>query len=145
MASRIADADIERRFEYHAPKTETRSMAHTGVRHLLRDAAIQINHNIPDGREKSLCMTKLEEAMFWANAALAREPVTTTYDQLDMPNLRALASQWRERAANIDKELTRQKGTQAPLDAQLVGERVQDICERDIWLECAQTLELELS
>ena len=75
MASRIADEDLENRFEYHAPQTTTRSMAHQGVRMLLKDAAIQINHNVPDGREKSLCMTKLEEAMFWANAALARDPL----------------------------------------------------------------------
>ena len=27
----------------------------------------------PDGREKALAMTKLEEVMFWGNVALARK------------------------------------------------------------------------
>jgi hypothetical protein len=29
---------------------------------------------VPDGREKSLALTKIEEAMFWANAGIARQP-----------------------------------------------------------------------
>lgn len=27
---------------------------------------------VPDGREKSMALTKLEEVMFWANAGIAR-------------------------------------------------------------------------
>lgn len=43
----------------------------------IRDAARQFAHMInicaPDSREKSLALTKLEEAMMWANAAISRE------------------------------------------------------------------------
>ena len=31
-----------------------------------------IKNNVPDGREKSLAMTKLEECCMWANAGIAR-------------------------------------------------------------------------
>ena len=31
-----------------------------------------IDARCPDGREKSLALTKLEEVMFWADAAIAR-------------------------------------------------------------------------
>jgi hypothetical protein len=29
---------------------------------------------LPPGREKALVLTNLEQAMFWANAAIARQP-----------------------------------------------------------------------
>ncbi len=32
-----------------------------------------VNEVVPDGREKYLAFTKLEEVMFWANAGLARD------------------------------------------------------------------------
>jgi len=32
------------------------------------------NDVVPDGREMSLAITNLEQVMFWANAALARQP-----------------------------------------------------------------------
>lgn len=38
----------------------------------IKDLAYVINATCPDGREKSLAMTKLEEAAMWANAAIAR-------------------------------------------------------------------------
>jgi len=33
---------------------------------------LELNEIIPDGREKSLAITHLEEVMFWSNAGLAR-------------------------------------------------------------------------
>ena len=42
------------------------------VRQMLRGVTQTILDKIPDSRETSLFVTKMEEAMFWANAAVAR-------------------------------------------------------------------------
>jgi hypothetical protein len=43
---------------------------------MVREACNLLGHTLnqacPDGREKSVALTKLEEVMFWANAAIAR-------------------------------------------------------------------------
>lgn len=59
-------------FEHHAPNSESVT-AHEMVRSRARALAGFINDFVPDGREKSLAITKLEEVMFWANAAIARQ------------------------------------------------------------------------
>ena len=66
--------DIDNRFDYHPPQTEERKQDHEQVRTSLKSLAHRLNEIVPDGREKSLAMTHLEEAMFWANAGLARVP-----------------------------------------------------------------------
>lgn len=43
------------------------------VRGAMRRAAVTVAESVPEGREHSLALTKLEEAMFWANAGIARE------------------------------------------------------------------------
>ncbi len=65
--------DIAHRFAFHAATTEEKRDAHTSVRQQCRQLADFLNEKLPDGREKSLAITKLEEVMFWGNAALARE------------------------------------------------------------------------
>lgn len=47
---------------------------HGDVRAHALALAIVLNELLPEGREKSKAMTKLEETMFWANAALSRVP-----------------------------------------------------------------------
>lgn len=64
--------EIKKRFEPH-PMNETRKLLSEEVRAQANLLATRINH-APDSREKSIAMTKLEEAVFWANAALARNP-----------------------------------------------------------------------
>lgn len=64
--------DLKNRFEYHPPKSETTKLKHETVREILYSAASNLNHIVPPGREASLVITKLEEAMFWANAGIAR-------------------------------------------------------------------------
>lgn len=69
----LSEAELDRRFNFHAPPTGARRDAHTNVRRGCRHLADFLNEAVPDGREKSIMYTKLEEAMFWANAALARQ------------------------------------------------------------------------
>lgn len=63
--------DIENRFTYHQPTPEkTRMYEH--LRYLGKDLAEAICERCPGGRERALALTKLEEAIFWANAGIAR-------------------------------------------------------------------------
>ena len=64
--------DIEHRFAFHAATTDEKQLAHGSARGLCRSLAMQLNDLLPDGREKALAITHLEEVMFWANAAIAR-------------------------------------------------------------------------
>lgn len=64
--------EIADRFAYHPALSDTRRQAHDNVRGQLGRLALFITHVIPPGRELATALTKLEEAMFWANAGLAR-------------------------------------------------------------------------
>lgn len=59
------------RFKYHAPN-EAKALRHERLRQSAEDFAVEVAHEVPEGREQSLALTKIEEAMFWANAAIAR-------------------------------------------------------------------------
>lgn len=63
--------DIISRFTYHPPKDDQPDRYDNLRRNFLALANI-INKYCPDSREKSLAITKLEEAVMWANAAIAR-------------------------------------------------------------------------
>jgi hypothetical protein len=69
----MAPEDIENRFRFHPATSEERRNAHTSVRQQCRQLADFINARVPDGREKSLAIARIEEAMMWANAGLARQ------------------------------------------------------------------------
>jgi hypothetical protein len=66
--------DLENRFSFHPAVDEETKQAHEMVRNACLRLAIDFNNVLPDGREKSLVVTTLEEVMFWANAAIARKP-----------------------------------------------------------------------
>jgi hypothetical protein len=66
-------ADIEARFDYHPPLTDERKADHQEAREAFRTLAGFVDGALPDGREKALALTKLEEGLFWANAAIARQ------------------------------------------------------------------------
>lgn len=65
------DAQLDAAFTYHAPK-EDQVGRYFALRAAARDLAYQIVELTPPSREQSLALTKLEEAVMWANAAIAR-------------------------------------------------------------------------
>ncbi|MEV2203750.1 hypothetical protein AB0E11_27840 [Streptomyces fradiae] len=66
-------AELAHRFNYHPPRTPAVAEAHAAVREQCTQLAGFLDSTVPDGREKAVAMTKVEEAMFWANAAIARQ------------------------------------------------------------------------
>lgn len=62
---------IEKAFTYHAPKPGQPEV-YTQIREAAKKLAYTLDAKIPDSREKSLALTNLEQAVFWANAAIAR-------------------------------------------------------------------------
>lgn len=63
--------DLTNRFTYHAPK-EGQPEIYQEIRRAGFDFALLIDRYAPESRELSLAITKIEEAVFWANAAIAR-------------------------------------------------------------------------
>ena len=59
------------RFKYHKPKDD-QIERYTTIRDTARVLAVLMGDSCPDSRELSLAITKLEEAVMWANAAIAR-------------------------------------------------------------------------
>lgn len=66
--------DLHHRFKFHPATTEARQKEHDLIRRRCGQMAADFNALLPEGREKALVMTKLEEVMFWSNAAIARSP-----------------------------------------------------------------------
>lgn len=62
--------EIDNVFQYHAPKGDQTERYET-LRGTAKSFALQIEKMCPDSREKSLAMTKLREAVMWANASIA--------------------------------------------------------------------------
>lgn len=64
-------AELENRFTYHAP-AEDQVPRYNTLRQAGKEMALLIVNFVPQGREQSLALTKVEEAIFWANAGIAR-------------------------------------------------------------------------
>lgn len=68
----LDEAEIARRFTHHVPDAE-RTVRHGDIREAFRIFATGLADSLPESREKSLAFTALEEASFWAHAAVARQ------------------------------------------------------------------------
>jgi DNA-binding PadR family transcriptional regulator len=62
---------IDNNFTYHEPKGD-QPRKYQRLREKGKEVAAIILDSCPDSRERSLALTKLEEAIFWANASIAR-------------------------------------------------------------------------
>lgn len=69
--ARQVQADLDNRFTYHSPQPD-QPARYTALRNQAKDLAEAIVTSTPPSREQSLALTNLEQAIFWANAAIAR-------------------------------------------------------------------------
>ena len=62
--------DIDNRFTFH-PATGSQPERYESIRDRARSLAHFLNDTCPPGRELSTAITKLQEVVMWANAAIA--------------------------------------------------------------------------
>ena len=68
-----SEVDLVNRFSYHPPKSsQGHQERYASIRSRALGLAVFIRVVTPPTREQSLALTKLEEAVMWANAAIAR-------------------------------------------------------------------------
>jgi hypothetical protein len=67
----MAPDELATRFTYHPPKDD-QPERYVRIRGEAMALAITIAETTRESREQSLALTALEEAVFWANAAIAR-------------------------------------------------------------------------
>ncbi len=66
----MTEQEIEDIFTYHKP-SDAQVPKYVEIRAEARSLAHLINDDCPESREKSLALTKLQEAVMMANAAIA--------------------------------------------------------------------------
>lgn len=67
----MEEKDLRNRFTYHPPKGNQPDK-YDAIRQSMLSLALMLNDLCPEGREKSLAITNLEQVSMWANAAIAR-------------------------------------------------------------------------
>lgn len=76
MPDQIKNEQIENNFTYHPP-FGTQGVRYGEIRTAAKTLAYLFEFHCPNSRERSLAMTKLEESVMWANAAIARNEEKT--------------------------------------------------------------------
>jgi hypothetical protein len=69
--SDAAKADLANRFTYHPPHGD-QAARYGAIRGKAQDFAFYLSSQCPESRELSTALTKLDEVVFFANAAIAR-------------------------------------------------------------------------
>jgi hypothetical protein len=62
--------DIENVFQYHAPHGDQQER-YVALREKAKELASLIQATTPESREQSVALTNLQQAVMWANAAIA--------------------------------------------------------------------------
>jgi len=62
---------LENNFTYHSPKPGQPEL-YQALREKAKELAALILASVPESRERSVALTELETAVFWANAGIAR-------------------------------------------------------------------------
>lgn len=62
---------VDERFTYHAPPDEATKVAHEQVRAACREVAREFVDRLPESSEKVHALIALQQAMMWANGAIA--------------------------------------------------------------------------
>lgn len=65
------EEELKNRFTYHAPKGNQPEL-YEAIRTAGLVLASMITEFCPDSRERSLALTKVDEAVMWSNASIAR-------------------------------------------------------------------------
>lgn len=65
-------ARVANDLSYHQPTNPMVGMQHDEIRAILRQTASNLIDLTPVSREQSLMLTAIEEAMHWANSAVAK-------------------------------------------------------------------------
>ena len=66
----MTEKEIRKLFSYKKPSSEAASF-HEWVRKIFTETAVDLGNCLPSSRERSLMLTKLQEALMWANASIA--------------------------------------------------------------------------
>jgi len=69
--------EINRRFTYQ-PQTEITKPMFERINAEMLVLAHHLDNVLPEGREKALALTALQEAKMWSNAAIATAPTLAT-------------------------------------------------------------------
>jgi hypothetical protein len=72
---------IDNNFKYHSPINDQQDR-YVAIRAKAKELAFLIAECTPPSREQSISLTGLEEAVMWANAAIARNE---TEEEVDEP------------------------------------------------------------
>ena len=72
--------ELDIRFTYHAPKGD-QAERYKLIRDSAGGFANLLLNSIPESREMCLALSKLEECVFWANAAIARRETFAPHPQ----------------------------------------------------------------
>ena len=65
-------AELDRRFDHHPPADEVTAARHERWRADVKHLAAVAMRDLPDGREKSLALTALDDVLWCGTAAIAR-------------------------------------------------------------------------